>query len=292
MDTTYGIISYSHFKPIQKHLPDGSYEIVTFTVDDCERLKREHDIEKHVRLTFTVGFFYPAIYIPHGIADKGLRDVGLINKQIVSLYNGPAAVSELIRKGAKPEKLKVVGYPLLDEYFEKRKNRSVNKKMKVAWCPTHAPTDLSVRDLRTSYRRFNAAYLQNYGFDVITSLHPHNQDCRNYKISVENFYDADAVISDTSSVIYEALALGIPVILTKWLVKEIYGTERDIYSRKKGNEVCWLANSPEEIVTYLNRIKAGLGQGPNAKEFMAGVFPEELRGRSGKKAAEVLLSYL
>ena len=292
MDTTYGVISYNHFKPIQKHLPDSSYEIITFTLNDCERLKQEYDLEKHVRLTFTLGFFFPAIYIPHGIADKGLRDVELINKQIISLYNGPAAVNELIRQGAKPEKLKVIGYPLLDEYFEKRKNRAAKENMKVAWCPTHAPTDLSVRDFRTSYRRFDAAYLRNYGFEVVTSLHPHNQDYRNFKMSVENFYDADVVISDTSSVIYEALALGIPVIITKWLVSEVYGSERDIYSRAPGNEVCWLANSQNEVLIYLNRIKTGLGQGPKAHEFMEGIFPEELRGNSGKKAAETLLEYL
>jgi CDP-glycerol glycerophosphotransferase (TagB/SpsB family) len=111
-------------------------------------------------------------------------------------------------------------------------------------------------------------------------------------MSVENFYDADVVISDTSSVIYEALALGIPVIITKWLVSEVYGSERDIYSRAPGNEVCWLANSQDEVLLYINRIKAGLGQGPKVKEFMEGVFPEELRGKSGKKSAETLLEYL
>ena len=288
---TYGVIGNAHFEPIKKHLPKNSYEYTALTGDRI-RVENAFNDPNFIRVSFTLGDFWPAIFITHGMADKGLHETRFLNKQIANFYPGPAYVNRFIQQGADPSKLKVIGCPMLDDYFERRRNAEVRPTVKVVWCPTHAPKNEAIQDFRTSYRRFSPEYLKSHGFDVVTSLHPHNQDHRSFKMSVENFYDADAVISDTSSVIYEALALGIPVIITKWLISEVYGTERDIYSRTPGNEVCWLANSQDEVLMYLNRIKAGLGQGPKAKEFMESIFPEELRGKSGKKAAETLLEYL
>lgn len=287
----YGIITKAHFEPIEKHLPPESYERAVLT-DARRKAEANFKDDNIIRVSFTLGDFWPAIFITHGMADKGLQDVKILNRQIAGMYPGPAYVSRLMSQGASATKLKVIGYPLLDKYFEMRMAAMQNKPgFKVVWAPTHAPRIAGAVDSRTAYGRFDIAYLRQNGFDVVTNPHPHNQ--RNgLKISADYFYDANVVISDTSSVIYEALSLGIPVVLTKWLIPTTKGIEHDVYSRPPGKEVCWLANSPQDLLNYLIRIRDGLGQGPGAGAFMEGIFPAALRGCSGKKAADTLLEYL
>jgi len=97
--------------------------------------------------------------------------------------------------------------------------------------------------------------------------------------------DADVVISDCSSIIYEAWSLGKPVVFPDWIVRDA------IMQRFRGSFE-WLvyqkgiglhASCLDELVEMLDG-----EMGSVEKDFIEGVFPAELRGKSGLRAAEVL----
>lgn len=283
----YGFIANSHFKPIEKYLPKDSYEIKEATAKAIHEANYHND-KKYIRVSFTLGDFFPAVFITHGMADKGLQSVKDLNRQIAGCYPGPTYINKLTSEGVKPSHLRVIGYPRLDPVFRARKGLRLKKgKTKVLWAPTH-----NTCKPWSSFGRFDINNILGSDFDVVESVHPHNRRPPK-KTSLEHLVDADIVISDTSSMLYEALSLGIPVILLKWIVKRPVGIEKHIYTRPKGEEICWMAESYPDLVTKIKMVKEnGFKQGPGAESFLHGIFPEELRGKSGKKAAKVLLDFI
>lgn len=101
--------------------------------------------------------------------------------------------------------------------------------------------------------------------------------------------DADVVISDAGSLVYEAWALGKPVVFPDWLVKEgvfkhFPGSfEEQIYREKIGYHV----ETPEQLGPMVERaLMSGITE--REKKFIDGIFPPELRGRSGEVTANLL----
>ncbi|MGE5415323.1 MAG: hypothetical protein ACM3UZ_00895, partial [Acidobacteriota bacterium] len=117
-----------------------------------------------------------------------------------------------------------------------------------------------------------------------TSLHPFNKT--DHQPTSKQLIDADVVISDIGSLVWEAWALDIPVVFPDWLVKERVlekwpgSLTAKLYNDGIGYHADTLEQLPEKIDLALQR-----GITDAEKEIIDGVFPLELRGISGKVTA-------
>src|SRR5690606_25390294 len=105
--------------------------------------------------------------------------------------------------------------------------RPKDGRIRVVWAPTHggggeplrpaqAPSDAPTSPCSTWGRRDEVlGALPESEFDVIEAPHPrHRQDG---KSTLAEYVDADVVIADGGSTIYEAWALDLPVVFCDWL---------------------------------------------------------------------------
>jgi len=224
-----------------------------------------------------------SIFMPHGMSDKGYHKPQRLKQIHHLLYSGPAWKEKLIKQGIPAERIHIVGCPRLDPVFQGKLKHTPSEKKKVVWCPTHnAIPEIS------SYPAFEQ-YLSKLPskYEVISSVHPARREDR--RTSLEILVDADVVLSDTSSLIYEALAIGKPVVLLDWLVKDgvlksLKGTfEEKIY--REG--ICWHAKSFAELPDVIDyAIKKWMDV--KTKRFIDSIFPPELRGKSGEATAKIL----
>lgn len=230
------------------------------------------------------------IFMPHGMSDKGYHKPQRLKTIKHLLYSGPLWKEKLIAQGIQEDRIHVVGCPRLDPIFQGKleyAKRSPGDRKRVVWCPTHdAIADIS------SYPKFeqnlNELSLRHEAkYEVISSVHPARR--KDHRTSLEVLVSADVVLSDTSSLLYEALAIGKPVILLDWLVKDgvlrlLKGTlEERIYRE----DICYHAKSFNELPDIIDHaIKKWMDV--KTKNFIDGIFPPELRGKSGKVTADTL----
>ena len=117
------------------------------------------------------------------------------------------------------------------------------------------------------------------GINIITSEHPKNRNEKEPTLTA--LVNCDYVIADAGSTIYEAWALGKPVIFPDWIVKKnliknIKGSaEEYIYS----NNIGYHANNIDEFINFL---KGDLIIEKNVTEFMEEYMPSKFNGTSGK----------
>jgi len=223
------------------------------------------------------------IFMHHGISDKGYHRIERLKKIKHLLYPGPTWKEKLIRQGIPAEKIHIVGWPRLDPIFQGKIKYTPGEKKRIAWCPTHnAIPEIS------SYPEFEK-HLDIFSdkYEVISSVHPARRQDR--KTSLDVLVNADVVISDTSSILYEAMAIGKPVILLDFMVKDgvmsrLKGTfEEDIYREEIGYHAKSLEELPEIVELALEK-----GIDDKARKFIDGIFPPELRGKSGEATAKIL----
>lgn len=292
----YSKVINSFIDPIIQHLPNHTYTITDKpSKSDHPRTNVHFFIENHSKNGPGSNI---DILIPHGLADKNYRTPTALNKFDLVLVSGEAWREKLISRGVAAEKLMVAGYPKLDPVFQGMdKNISNNnqspraeRKLRVLWAPTHNaiqevssyPAFLDCMDELTDI-------LKKYGnIDFMCAPHPAIKKLA--PVTLQDLMYADVVLSDSSSMIYEAMALNKPVILLSWLVKDgIYnkfpGTfEEQLYVES----ICYQANCFSDLIDWLT-VKRGLLQfTPTMKSFIEGIFPERLRGCSGKAMADIL----
>lgn len=122
---------------------------------------------------------------------------------------------------------------------------------------------------------------------MIEALHPSVNPGSN--VTMQALADADVVISDAGSLVYEAWAIGKPVVFPSWLTKDgvmkrFSGSfEEQIYREEIGYHA-WNATNLLDCVkrAYLSGIDE------KAVEFIEGIFPQRLRGYSGQETANFL----
>jgi CDP-glycerol glycerophosphotransferase (TagB/SpsB family) len=228
------------------------------------------------------------VFMSHGMGDKGWRDGRKVKNYDYVCVSGPAWKEKLINQGVDGRKVLVNGYTKLDPIFQNYERLTkTNNKIRVVYAPTHN-TNLANPKSISSYPRM-MEYLETVPGDIelIISAHPYNN---NGVITFDSFKWADVIISDCSSIIYEAFALGIPVVFPDWLVKDnilrrcpgsftekIYTDDIGYHAAdiKQLWELVWEADS--------------YGLNNRAKEFIERIFPLKLRGNSGRVTAEILL---
>lgn len=214
------------------------------------------------------------VFLPHGIADKGYRNAENLNIFDCVIVSGALWKETLKLQGYPSEKIVIGGYPKMDNMFGKN-----NKRHRILWAPTHnynvhEKTVSSFPDLLGYWSEFS----QHHNINI--SLHPANTSM--HIPTTNDLLEADVVIADSGSVIYEALALGIPVVFPDWIVKEgiltNYPKTFEAYIYR--NDIGYHAESKYEFVDCINEARRN---GLKCKDhmFISSVFNCNLRGCSG-----------
>jgi len=262
----YETVDRAHVEPILEHLEGG------------EIAHEPSSTALNVSLSWEV-FPKADVFMSHGLADKNWRNADKMTNYGHILVSGPAWKKKLITLGTPPDKISVVGYPLLDVVWN-----TARAPRFLVWAPTHGATSNVTSADRLSEELL--ARLQDL-FPFLTVLHPVASGC----LFRDVLPSARVVIADSGSTLYEAWAFGIPVVFPDWLVKEAVlkkwpgSFEAIIYERGLG----WHANSEEELIDLIREVWTTGKLGTGVEEFMEGILPSELRGRSGAVAARELM---
>lgn len=275
----YTKILYSLIDPILKHLPGA--------------LITDKPLPGAVNVVFFIKNYKTpnalTVFLTHGIADKNWRTGKKTAFFDHVLVSGPAWRTKLIKEGIPAEKIHVTGWPKLDPLFQGtvkpiKRRPGDGRTRGVLWAPTHD----AIQEV-SSHPKFKEHFdnLPDSKYEKLTSVHPANGKG---DPTMQLLADADVVISDTSGVVYEALALGKPVVFPDFLVKDgvlrtFKGTfEEQIYC----NNIGWHVDSPGRLQQVVDAAMSG-GMDEVAKNFIDSILPVNLRGTSGKATADVLM---
>ena len=250
-------------EPVRMHLPDS---IVT---------GRPKAKALNVRY-FTVCWRpHKSVFVSHGIADKRWRDYEHVKAFPYIFHSGPRWQAKYLAEGCPPEKLYEVGYAKLDPAFDGSLKRADGPR--VIWAPTHE---------RGWPKHYPMVEEVIRGLGIHESPHPLVGGPR--QSTLQALIDADVVIADAGSTLYEAWALGKPVVFPRWLVERSklvrpQTFETEIYQQRIGRH----ATDEQDLVRLIDEAREhGITQAE--RDFIEGIFPTRLRGVSGKAHADAL----
>lgn len=253
-------------------------------------------------LNFSLFVRQPAdVVMSHGVADKNYftdifdKDGELYaNRLSALLVPGPWLKRKLLahsplRLGE--SQIHSVGWPRLDILRKLAGRRAFvpSARKRILWAPTHDFQKRGEEKLSTSSYPAFQRYLPNLerDFEVTVSLHPRNRPTKTPTDVA--LIEADAVISDFGTLVYEAWALGKPVIFPRWLLGDRIQTylpgsaEAHIFDARLGYH-------PESI-EELTEILGGQPVVSAAVEsFMAEYIDNYRTGEAGVRIARVLES--
>lgn len=242
------------------------------------------------------------VVMSHGLADKKYFLRRDLNRERVSnrlshllvpgewLKRRLLAVRDL---QVDPERIHVVGWPRLDVLLQTQRDlppRTPGSRPKVLWAPTH---DFARRG-EELYSLSSFPELQEFiplfeqHFDLAVSLHPRNRSDK--EPTNHSLLDCDYVISDFGTMVYEAWALGKPVIFPTWLIgdrirRHLQKTaEAHVYNERLGLH----ADSPQQIVDF---VMDGAGIDERTTAFMADYLDPAYTGCSGQRVASLLREF-
>lgn len=274
--------------PIKEHLPTGSAGFVERPVPGINlRFFSQMRIDQLGKCP--VGPY--DVFYSHGIGDKDYWIAPRIRDYKNVFVPGPAW-KERIEKGGYEGRVWVVGYTKLDPLFNGKYPRTERDKPYVVWAPTHGYNTKYTG--RSSYPECLTLINEIPDcYEATLSLHPTTRmnSKQRQDVTMQELLDADVVIADAGSTLYEAWALGKPVIFPDWICKKDvlkkFGSdnlEHQIYAKGIGYHA-------RNMKHLLNLIDIALSKGMQGAEieFMEWVFPSELRGKAGQKAAEALM---
>lgn len=267
--------------PIIKYLPKDLYKITTKFQPECLNVS-----------FFTEHIPHRDVFLCHGIADKNYHNGERVKDYDYIFVSGDAWKQKLIKQGVSESKIFVTGWTKIEPMFNnpiKILKGENDKKIRVLYAPTHN----MLKDKKTvtvsSYPRLDE-YLSNIPNDIeiLHSVHPANKVYRDTTLDL--FGWADVIVSDCSSVLYEALSLNIPVIFPDWLVKQpiLQGYPNSFEYQIYNEEIGYHAQNINHMWELIREAKQK-GLDKKTQDFIEGIFSEKLRGNSGKISAEILL---
>jgi hypothetical protein len=232
------------------------------------------------------------IFMSHGIGDKNYWTANNIAGYKHALVPGNAWKKKIEAGGYRGE-IHVVGYTKLDPLFNGEYIRQKKEKPCIVWAPTHGYN--GKHRGRSSYPQCMVLINEIPDcYEKIMALHPTSRIHKKTKhdVTMQELLDADVVIADAGSTLYEAWALGKPVIFPDWICKKDVlahfnseNLEYQIYNKGIG----YHAKDMEHLIKLIE-VALSKGMQDIEIEFMEKIFPSELRGVAGKKAAEVLIN--
>lgn len=277
----YSNIMRSIADPIRLHLPQSI--ISEEAQDDAVNIHFFHERKYRDIVSVDMGI---SVFMSHGIADKGWRDGPAMSPFDYICVSGPLWKEKLIKEGISANRILEIGFPKLDLLFQiasKERDRTDPRRI-VLYAPTHARAFgkcSSYPELQTLLPEFPDDFI------IISSPHPvHKED---QMPTLMELHEADVVISDCSSLLYEAWALGKPVVFPDWLVKESILTRwpQSFAAKIYNDNIGYHARNFEEMIEF---VYMGLKQGIDKKAlgFINQYFPPAFRGRSGQICAGLL----
>jgi len=232
------------------------------------------------------------IFMSHGIGDKDYWLASKIGGYKHVLVPGPAW-KKRIEAGKYRGEVHIVGYTKLDPLFNGEYKKNEFDKPFVVWAPTHGYNHKHKG--RSSYPQCMSLIKEIPDcYKTAMALHPTSRMNKKNKhdVTMQELLDADVVIADAGSTLYEAWALGKPVIFPDWICKKDVlahfspgNLEYQIYDKQIG----YHAKNMKHLIKLID-VAIAQGMQQAEIEFMEGIFPSNLRGKAGKMAASVLKS--
>ncbi|MCU0300036.1 MAG: hypothetical protein MUF35_00340 [Candidatus Nanopelagicales bacterium] len=241
------------------------------------------------------------VVMSHGVADKNYlwssdgQGRRIANQRQHLLVPGEWLRRRLLASRAiqlGPDQVHVVGWPRLDVLLEQVPKPSTRRflrdtRPRVLWAPTHNRRKRGETGRATSSFPEFEQYLRPLSrfawIDV--SVHPRNRS--DHTPTGASMPKADVVIADFGTTVYEAWALGKPVIFPRWLLADRIGeympgsAESYIFEQRIGYH-------PESFDELVDILRAGPVVTPDVRAFLDDYLAPEYLGRSSARVAEVL----
>jgi len=236
------------------------------------------------------------VLMSHGVADKNYftrrdsRNKYLLNRYRHAFVPGMWLKNKILSRtgiNLSPENIHVVGWHRLDLLVQKRRDYRPGGRLRVLWAPTHNYQTQPSGRVLSSYPAFEQYTDQlKAAFDYDISLHPRN---RTDKIpTMDKLANCDVLISDFGTMVYEALALGIPVIFPDWLVRDPivetykHSAPAELFKRNIGYH-------PRSFDELLEVLHGGPTVDDRSKQFIDHIIAPSTVGQSAQIVAGKLL---
>ena len=263
------------------------------------------------------------IVMAHGIADKRYffireseTDLPLVNQYKYVFVPGSWHVNRLVegrfRRNPiyqiqlRDDQIRKVGWLRLDPLLASQSvaKKDQHKKLRVLWAPTHnavagkgeSPENAAATP--SSFPRFHKhKWVMRMKYDYRISVHPRN---RKSKVPTgDQLVWADAVVSDFGTMVFEAWALGKPVLFPRWCIdvetlmkRNPLSAEAYIYKNRIGLH----PESPSEMHQMLHEVqlrrqgKNDLDpRGNDVASFVDNYIDPETRGNDAQRTADELI---
>jgi hypothetical protein len=255
-------------------------------------------------LNFSLFIRTPAeVLMSHGVADKNYlwssdgQGKRLVNQRQHVLVPGEWLKRRLLESPAvklRPDQIHVVGWPrldvLVDEVQAPSRRLFGEPKPRVLWAPTHNKRKRGETGRSTSSFPDFENYLRTLSRFawVDVSVHPRNRS--DHTPTGASMPRADVVVADFGTTVYEAWALGKPVIFPRWLLADRIAefmpnsAESHIFSARIGYH-------PESFDEMVDIIRSGPVITPDVREFLDDYLEPAYLGRSSARVAELLRQF-
>lgn len=290
----YTLVQSQIMGTITKHLPEGSW-----TRSSNERVEGA--------LNFALFIGQDAeVLMSHGVADKSYH--WRSDRSGNRLNNGRHRTDLLVpgkfladriagapRLDIDRDHVHVVGWPRLDLLLEQQRSlrqRAARllrprRRTTILWAPTHDFVTRGEEKITlSSYPAFEPYVEQlQKRYDVTVSLHPRNREEK--QPTDQALLDADVVISDFGTMVYEAWALGKQVIFPYWLIGDriAHYHPRSSEGRIFRERIGLHADSFEELVAF---IEAKTPVDDRTRAYLDSYLDPQYLGTSGRRIAELL----
>lgn len=183
-----------------------------------------------------------------------------------------------------------VGWPRLDllrQLAMSRPSSGTLTRKRILWAPTHDFQKRGPEQQSTSSFPAFAQHLPELErhFDVTVSVHPRNR--RDKRPTDLALVDADVVISDFGTLVYEAWALGKPVIFPRWILGDRVQQYLPGSAEAHIFDSC-LGYHPASVEELLDLLRGPLTIGSDVDRFMSDYLDNYCGGLAGFRIARLL----
>lgn len=233
------------------------------------------------------------VFFSHGIGDKNYWIGNCINDFKYAFVPGALWEKRMRATGYKGE-IFICGYTKLDPILQGKYKKTKRKKPYIVWAPTHGYHNKYKG--RSSYPECMELIKQIPNeYETKIAMHPTSKlnHRQKHTPTIQELVDADVVIADAGSTLYEAWILGKPVIFPDWICKkDVLGNFKntpDNFEYRIYNEMMgYHAKDMKHLIQLIDQaLEKGMGVGE--KEFINEIYPENLRGKAGETAAKYLI---
>ncbi len=275
--------------PIIKHLDKSGLSNRPLTSINCRFFSA-----KRINQQMKVPIGPKDVFFSHGIGDKNYWIGDNINDYKYAFVPGPAWEKRM-RETRYKGQIFICGYTKLDPLLNNELKRNLYDKPYVVWAPTHGYVG---KDTGRSTYPECLELIKKIPEEYITKIALHPTSKMNARIkhtpTLQELMDADVVIADAGSTLYEAWILGKPVIFPDWICKKSvlnhFKKDTNNFEYRIYNEnIGYHAKDMNELNRMIEiALKNGMGQ--QEKEFINDIYPENIRGHAGEIAAKQLKS--